>query len=138
MLSQDESQSVPHHLDVNTSNANGILMDSSGRPYLMSGQESSDCMHEGLPGKCFLQQSHQEGHWSDTYGFSDGNPGERLSQEVNVVEVNSEFLSRNQESSVSMDVDAENSLRETQITVQMIQCMWCKRKRPCGEFEKYL
>ena len=54
------------------------------------------------------------------------------------MEVTPKFWSTNQESSVSMDVGAENSLRETQITAPMIKCNWCKRKRPCEEFEKYL
>ena len=54
------------------------------------------------------------------------------------MEVTPKIGSTNQESSVSMDVDAENSLKEAQVTAPMIECNWCKRKRPCEEFEKYL
>ena len=87
ILSKDESQSSPHHLEVNTRNANGIPMDLTDRPYPMCGQECPDCMYEGLPGKCFLQRGHREGHHCDTCGYSEGSPGERLSQDMNVMEV---------------------------------------------------
>ena len=137
ILSEHEIQSTPHHCEVNTRNANGIPMDLTDRPYPMCGQECPDCMYEGLPGKCFLQRGHQEGHWCDTCGYSEGSPGEGLSQDMNVMEVSANILSTNQESSVAMDVDAESSLRETQITMPMIKCKWCKSERPCEEFETY-
>ena len=137
ILSRDETQSWHYYLDVNARNATSILVDLTVRPYPMCGQDCPDCMYEGLPGKCFLQRGHREGHWCDTCGYSEGNPGERLSQDMNVMEVSADILSTNQESSVAMDVDAESSLRETQITLPMIKCRWCKRERPCEEFEKY-
>ena len=37
-----------------------------------------------------------------------------------------------------MDVDAESSLRKPQIIMPMIKCLWCKRKKPCEEFDNYV
>ena len=53
------------------------------------------------------------------------------------MEVNPKFLISKQESSVSIDVDAKSSLREIHITMPLIECKWCKRKKPCEQFEKY-
>ena len=79
MLSKNESQSMPHHVDVNAGKVKGIPMDLTDRPYPMCGQECPSCMYEGLPGKCFLQRDHQEGHSCDTCGYWEGTPGTRLS-----------------------------------------------------------
>ena len=134
ILSKHEIQSSPHHCEVNTRNANGIPMDLTDRPYPMCGQECPDCMYAGLPEKCLLERSHQKDHWCGTCGYSAASPGEHLSL---AMEVNPKFLSSKQESSVSMDVDAESSLREIHITMPLIECKWCKRKKPCEQFEKY-
>ena len=36
-----------------------------------------------------------------------------------------------------MDVDAEGSPSGTQTTVPKIKCQWCKKEKPCEDFEKY-
>ena len=104
MLSKNESQSMPHHVDVNAGNAKGIPMDLTDRPYPMCGQECPDCMYGELPRKCFLQRDHRESHWCDSCGYSKGSPGERLSQEVNAMKVNAKFFSTVSESLKSFDV----------------------------------
>ena len=37
---------------------------------------------------------------------------------------------------MSQDVDAESSLKETQSSLPMITCKWCKREKPCKDFEQ--
>ena len=52
--------------------------------------------------------------------------------------VDAKLMSTNQESIGFMNVDAESSLKEIQITMPMIKCKWCKREKPCEEFDKYI
>ena len=48
----------------------------------------------------------------------------------------SSSTSVNQECNMSQDVNAESSLKETQSSLPMITCKWCKKEKPCKDFEQ--